>query len=121
MHIAHKEIVAHIRKRIKAAGISARVTMSDSCGQSVVHVFTTGPDVLFTESEQREIRFIAKCCKLTRAYGAEIDVDRMTDPTGMRFEYHADAYADLPEVVGRVAEAEEAAFNKRMEARYAKG
>ena len=118
MNLTHKDITGHIRSRVKIAGIKARVTMSDACGQPVVHVFTIGPDVSFTEAEQREIRHIAKCCKLTKAKGLEIDVERMTDPHGMRFEYHAEAYADLPDVVGRVAEAE-ASFNKDKEQSHA--
>lgn len=119
--MTHKEMTTNIRRRLKAEGVKARVDMTEACGVKYIRVFVPKPDGLFTEEEQRKIRFIAKLNRLTRARGSEIDVERMTDPQSMHFEFRADAYADVPEVVGRVAEAEEAAFNKWMEARYAQG
>jgi len=62
----HKEITAHIRGRIKAAGISASCKMQEYCGYMVVAIDVTAYEVNFTEEEQREIRLIAKCNKLTR-------------------------------------------------------
>ena len=89
MNLTHKEMTAHLRKRIKVAGIKARVDMSEACGVKYIRVFVPAHDVTFTDAEQREIRFIAKCNKLTRARGEEIDVERMTDPMSMHFEFHA--------------------------------
>lgn len=111
--MTHKEMTASIRKRIKVAGIKARVDMAEACGVKYIRVFVPKFDATFTDDEQRKIRFIAKLNRLTRARRSEIDVERMTDPQSMHFEFHADLYADIPEVVGRVAEAEAAAFNKR--------
>lgn len=69
----HKEMTAHIRKRVKAAGIKARVRKYDSCGSKWIHVFPVRYDLEFTEDEAREIRLIAHANKLTFARGMEID------------------------------------------------
>lgn len=119
--MTHKEMTANIRKRLRGEGVKARVDMSEACGVKYIRVFVIAPDLFFSESDQRTIRTIAKLNRLTRARRSEIDVERMTDPQSMHFEFHADLYDDVPNVVGRVQEAEQAAFNKRMEARYAKG
>lgn len=87
----HKETTKHLRKRIKVAGIKARVAKYDSCGQAWIRVCVPGPEVRFSEDEQRQIRHIAKCNHLTRACRSEIDVERMTDPMDMHFEYHQGA------------------------------
>lgn len=76
-----KEMTAHLRNRIKAEGIKARVRF---LGRSI-QVFPCAYGVEFSETEQRAIRFIAKVNKLTAIRGQEIDVDRMTDPHGMEF------------------------------------
>jgi hypothetical protein len=81
----HKEMAAHLRKRIRQSGISARVKMNESCGYKYITVVVPCYGEEFTESEQREIRHIAKCNKLTRVRGSEINVDRMTDPIQMDF------------------------------------
>ncbi len=91
--MTHKEMTSHLRYRIKVAGIEARVRMCDDCQQAIVYVIPAAAEIAFTEAEQREIRHIAKCNKLTGARGSEIDVERMTDPYGMRFEFHAVAIA----------------------------
>lgn len=117
----HKEMTANIRKRLQAEGVKARVDMAEACGVKYIRVYVTAPDLLFSENDQRTIRFIAKLNRLTRARRSEIDVERMTDPQSMHFEFHADLYDDVPDVVGMVQEAEQSAFNKRTEQRYAKG
>lgn len=76
-----KEMTAHLRNRIKAAGIKARVRF---LGRQI-QVFPVAYGVEFSEADQHTIRFIAKVNKLTRVRGQEIDVDRMTDPHGMEF------------------------------------
>ena len=79
-----KEMTAHIRKRIKVAGIKARVRMT-SGSTGGIQVFPVAHEIEFTEDEQRQIRFLAKTNKLTCVRGVEIDVERMTDPHGMEF------------------------------------
>ena len=86
--LTHKEITAHIRSRIKAEKIKARVDMFATCGVKYIRVFVPAHDAVFSEENQRTIRNIAKCNNLTRARGEEIDVERMTDPQSMHFEFH---------------------------------
>jgi hypothetical protein len=87
--MTHKEMTKHLRNRLKVAGIKARVAMCDSCGQPIIKVHPVSAEARFSDDEQRTIRHIAECNKLTRARGMEIDVERMTDPFGMRFEFRA--------------------------------
>ena len=87
----HKELTAHIRKRIKIAGIKARVAMQESCGDLVISVDVPKHDAEFSEEEQRAIRLIAKCNHLTRVRGMEIVVEQMTDPKGFKFYVCASA------------------------------
>ena len=87
--LTHKEMTKHIRSRIAASGIAARVKMADFCGQPVIVVCVPAYGIEFTEAQQREIRTIAKVNRLTSARGMEIDVDRMTDPAQVNFEFHA--------------------------------
>ena len=83
--LTHKELTAHLRKRIKIAGIKARVDMMETCGCKAIRVFVTAPELEFNESEQREIRHIAKCNGLSWVRGMEIDVDQMTNPQSFHF------------------------------------
>ena len=108
--MTHKEMTANIRKRLKVEGVKARVDMIEACGVKCIRVFVPAFDATFTDEEQRKIRFIAKLNRLTRARRSEIDVERMTDPKSMHFEFHADLYGDIPEVVGRQPQP---AFNKQ--------
>ena len=75
MNLTHKELTAHLRKRIKVAGIKARVDMMKTCGCEAIRVFVPAFEVTFTEAEQREIAHIAKVNGLTYANGLEIQVD----------------------------------------------
>lgn len=79
------EMAKHIRKRIKAAGIKARVRKFDDNGCIQVNAPVYG--VEFTEDEQREIRHIAKCNRLTLVRGLPIDVEQMTNPEAFNFYY----------------------------------
>ena len=81
----HKEMTAHIRNRIKVAGIKARVRMQDCCGSKVLQVNAPAYGVEFTNEQQQTIRHIAKCNGLTWVRGAEIDVERMTNPHDFNF------------------------------------
>lgn len=85
--LTHKEMTAHIRKRIKVAGIKARVRLYEACGARWIQVNVPEYDVDFTEEEQRTIRQIAVTNRLTWARGMEIDVEQMTNPKTFDFEY----------------------------------
>jgi hypothetical protein len=76
-------IAAHIRGRIKAAGIKARVRIAPGGGSLQVFVPTFG--ATFTEEEQRTIRLIAKINRLTWVRGLEIDIEQMTNPQNFNF------------------------------------
>jgi len=78
------EMVRHIRGRIKHMGIRARVRQVPG-SKFGIQVFTTGPRIEFTESEQRAIRELAVINGLTAIRGLPIDIERMTDPFGMNF------------------------------------
>lgn len=85
----HKEITAHLRKRIKAAGIKAKCKMQEHCGYMVVAVDVPAYDVVFTEAQQHAIKLAAKVNKLTFAQGMEIDLARSTNPQGFKFYFSA--------------------------------
>lgn len=78
--MSHKEIVMHIRKRIKREKINAHCSKYESCGYLWVKISGATPEQRFTETEQKTLRTIAKTNGLTRAQGMEIDLERMTDP-----------------------------------------
>lgn len=77
-----KQMTAHIRSRIKAAGIKARVRFWPN-GQ--IQVFGVTAQASFTEEEQREIRLIASVNRLTWVRGMAIDLEQMTNPHGFNF------------------------------------
>ena len=85
--LSHKEMTAHIRNRIKQSGIKANVRMQDSCGDKVIQVNIIEYGLEFTNEEQREIRHIAKCNKLTWVRQMEIDTEQMTNPFDFNFHY----------------------------------
>lgn len=86
--MTHKEMTKHIRTRIHKSGIQAKCSMTISCGQPIIRVNVTGPDVEWTDVEQKEIRIIAKANHLSMARGGEIDIERMTNPQEFWFEFH---------------------------------
>ena len=63
--MSHKELTSHIRNRIKAAGIKARVKMNADCGTKYITVVTPSFDARFTSEEIKTICTIAQCNKLT--------------------------------------------------------
>lgn len=79
----HTEMTAHLRRKIAAEGIKARVRKWNNNGG--IQVFTVAHNIEFTEAEQRYIRNLAKVNGLTSVRGLEIDVERMTDQHGMVF------------------------------------
>jgi tellurite resistance protein len=76
---SHKELTAHFRNRLKAAGIKARCKMLTYCGERVIRIGVPTSDGRFTDDEQRVIRTIAQVNGLTLVQGMAIDVERMTD------------------------------------------
>jgi hypothetical protein len=77
------QMTAHLRNRIKAAGIKARVRVAP--GGGFIQVFGVTYEAEFSAAEQHTIRSIAKTNGLTFAQGMEIDVDRMTNPKTFSF------------------------------------
>lgn len=86
--LSHKEMVAHIRKRIKVAGIKACCKMETFCGEKVVKVYTPTYESRFTSEEIREFTTIAKINRLTAARGMEINPEhesQLTEKTEWKF------------------------------------
>jgi hypothetical protein len=69
---------AHIRSRIKHAGIKARVRIAP--GGGALQVVAPAADAKFSADEQRQIQLIAKCNGFTFVRGLEIDLERTTNP-----------------------------------------
>ena len=70
----HKEMTAHIRGRIKAAKIPARVRLYMACGIRNIQVFGVKPDSVWTTAQAREINLIADVNGLTKARRSKIDL-----------------------------------------------
>lgn len=83
VHDCRKDMTAHLRTRIAAKGIKARVRMCPA-GKSI-QVFPPSFEAEFTHDEQRFIRALAVANKMTLVRGLPIDIERMTDPHGMEF------------------------------------
>lgn len=83
--MSHKEITAHIRGRIKHAGIKARVRLYEACGSRFIQIAGITPDAEFTDEQQREIRIIAQVNGLTLSRGMPIDIEQMTNPKQFDF------------------------------------
>lgn len=68
----HKEITAHIRKRLKHAAVPCRVMMEESCGYKYVKVVVPTYDAEWTPEQLRTIGLIATVNKLTFVRGMPI-------------------------------------------------
>lgn len=89
--LTHKEMTAHIRKRIKAEGIKARVRLYTACGTRYIQVFTPTYESRFAADEIEKFCVIASVNKLTCAQGAAIDEKHERVLTGKQtwnFEFH---------------------------------
>ena len=89
----HKEMTAHIRNRLKAHKLNARVKMSEACGIKYITVVTKNYGSSWTEQESREIAICAQVNGLTMAQGSEIDIENFVQTscfTGCQrnFEFH---------------------------------
>lgn len=89
--MTHKEMTAHIRNRIKSAGIPANVRMLNYCGVKAIEVSGKTYETLFTEEQCKTIAIIAKSNNLTGALNSVIDIDIEAQLTGCNrkcFEFH---------------------------------
>jgi len=80
-----KELTAHIRNRIKVAGIAAHCRKYTSCGYDWIRVSVTAHDKNFTADEQLRIKMIAQVNKLTMAQGLPINMENATNPQEFHF------------------------------------
>lgn len=83
-------LAKHIRGRVKASGIKARVRIAPG-SRDCIQVFPPAYEIHFTEAEQREIRLIAVVNGMTLVRGMPIAIEQMTDPCGMNFYTHGPA------------------------------
>lgn len=92
--MTHKEMTKHIRGRLKAAKIPARVRLFSACGRNCIQVDRIEHDAVWTAEQAKEINLIAKVNKLTKAQGSEIDLSdaywsRVPEWRGQfNFEFH---------------------------------
>lgn len=91
--MTHKEMTAHIRGRIKKAGIRARVKMNQPLKgwPGGITIDTPTFEAEFTADEARVIAEIAIANGLTKTRGMPIDLEiaTMTGNKGQSFEYPA--------------------------------
>ena len=72
---SHKEIAAHIRKRLKAAGIKAKCKMVSYCGCNTVQVAVPEFEARFTSKQICEFVTAAKVNGMTGSRGMELDIE----------------------------------------------
>ena len=80
----HKEMTAHIRRRLSASGIKASCRKQTICGARIISVSPPACDVVFTEDEQRQILLIGRVNGLTLVRGLAIETEGpMVHPRGV--------------------------------------
>lgn len=85
-NLTHKEMTAHIRKRLKHNGVKALVRMQKGLGNDkIIQVNTPKFNIEFTAEEQATVRQVAKTNGLTWVMGGEIIVDQQTNPQDFNF------------------------------------
>lgn len=87
--MTHKEMTAHIRKRLSVSGVKARVSMYESCGSRWIKVTCPAFDQPFTSDQQATIKHVASCNHLTMARGSDIPVEHV-NPIDFHFVYSLD-------------------------------
>lgn len=89
----HKEITAHIRKRLKHAAVPCRVMMDESCGYKYVKVVTPTYDARWTPEQLRTIGLVAMVNKLTFVNGmpvhGESTIMKLTEANQFDFVFNA--------------------------------
>jgi len=91
MTMTHKEMTAHIRSRIKSAGIKARVIGQRICGENRITIATPSYEARFTSKELRDIAIIASANRLTMVMGVAINIntiDQLTAANEFVFIYN---------------------------------
>lgn len=83
----HKEMTAHIRKRLAKAGVKARCKMRELNGHKMVSIDSPSYGVEFSKEDQSKIVLIVKVNKLTGIRGLPI-IDNGTHTFGGQFEFH---------------------------------
>lgn len=78
---SHKEVTAHIRKRLKAAGIKAKCKMQSYCGNATIMVAVPAYDARFTSEQIREFVTAAKVNGMTGCRGIELDIEHEASMT----------------------------------------
>lgn len=94
MALTHKEMTAHIRKRLKVAGVKARVRMQDFNGHRMIQVSTPAYDKRFSSAQLDQLATIVMANGLTLIRGAKIDPEvlvQLTGSTDFNFEFHGRA------------------------------
>lgn len=89
--LTHKEMTKHIRGRLKAQRIPARVKMNEWCGRRVITVTTPSYDFQWSAEELAGIALCAKVNRLTEAQGHPIEVAHIACLIGkgqFNFEFH---------------------------------
>lgn len=74
----HKKLTAHIRKRIKASGVEAKVKMLNYCGKQMIAVDVRNATATFSEVEQVTIKLIAQYNSLTFSGGLGTNLHHQT-------------------------------------------
>lgn len=89
---SHKELANHIRNRLKAHKVPARVKMNDFCGKSVITIVTPSYEYRWSAEQAREIAICVQVNRLTGAQGSPIDIDNLTavlqGTTQQNFEFN---------------------------------
>lgn len=91
--MTHKEMAAHVRSRLRAAGIKSRCSMKEYCSVRAIEVSPVSLENCdqFTDAQQRELLIIVSANVLTGARGSAIDTEQMTYAWGGTFEFHGGA------------------------------
>jgi len=88
----HKEMTAHIRNRLKAQNVPARVKMLDACGVRYVTIVTPTYEFRWNAEQAKAIAICVSVNKLTCARGMAIDIDHVAqvlqNTTQYDFEFH---------------------------------
>jgi hypothetical protein len=71
--LTHKEMTSHIRNRLKASKIPARVRLYTACSTNYIHIFGVKSDSVWTSKQAQEINLIAAVNNLTGARRSNID------------------------------------------------
>ncbi len=92
--MSHLEMTKHIRGRVAAAGIKARVLKTTCCGVRYIKVVVPAADATWTPAEIETIGIIGQVNRLTFARKSPIDLENLRQLTGKTlfdFEYHGEA------------------------------